>query len=545
MTGPEMEEGDGRGRDKEKGGIGKQGNIMWLMECKVMKEAVQIKKVRMGQKVSYAEAVKMVRNQDTGSRSGSIVEDEGKQIQDNQGKMMQVNVRKLVTFIAGVINGTAEIKSKTERIQLIVMAAERHLDETWLRPNLDFVIRGYVAVRRDRDEGSAGGCATFIKQGLPYRILGLGKELEYVVVEVPLWGGKKLDRNGQVIEELLDLKGLVCLNDGRGTRFDVVSGNESVLDLTITSNDIARLCDWEIWKDSMVGSDHFPILCSIQMRREKQFEEGGGRWVFGKANWVKFNELCEERLEGEINEMDIDREYSSFQEVIKGVADETIPKSSGKRGRKSVPWWTGECRRVIKDRNRTFRLLRRTHNFEHLIQYKRAQALVKKTIRQAKRSYWRHFCSSIGSMTPVGDVWGMIKRMGGERTEREYPVLMNGEEKAVKDKEKAELIAKAFVAIHSSDNLEGEWKEGREKTVREYPGVLEKRGEVDDAISAPFSMAEMKRAINRAGMTSPGGDDICYIMLKFMGEKALGRLIRLYNRMRRKGSFLRGGKKQL
>lgn len=41
-----------------------------------------------------------------------------------------------------------------------------------------------MAVRRDRKEGGGGGCVTFIKQGLPYRILGLGKELEYVAVEV-------------------------------------------------------------------------------------------------------------------------------------------------------------------------------------------------------------------------------------------------------------------------------------------------------------------------------------------------------------------------
>ncbi len=31
--------------------------------------------------------------------------------------------KKLVTFIAGVINATAEIKSKTERIQILVKAA--------------------------------------------------------------------------------------------------------------------------------------------------------------------------------------------------------------------------------------------------------------------------------------------------------------------------------------------------------------------------------------------------------------------------------------
>lgn len=100
-----------------------------------------------------------------------------------------------------------------------------------------------LCVCRDRNEGGGGRCATFIKLGLPYRVLGLGKELEYVVVEVwvgldgvaiinfynpcrkleldkmedvegqnrrkvvwcgdynahnPLWGGKKLDENGQL-----------------------------------------------------------------------------------------------------------------------------------------------------------------------------------------------------------------------------------------------------------------------------------------------------------------------------------------------------------
>lgn len=41
--------------------------------------------------------------------------------------------KKLVTFIAGVINATHEIKSKTERIQVIVKAAEHHLDMIGLK----------------------------------------------------------------------------------------------------------------------------------------------------------------------------------------------------------------------------------------------------------------------------------------------------------------------------------------------------------------------------------------------------------------------------
>ncbi|KAL0148922.1 hypothetical protein M9458_055726 [Cirrhinus mrigala] len=88
------------------------------------------------------------------------------------------------------------------------MAAERHLDVTGLtweivRDDLKQQSSQEVICIQEIDEGSGGG------------ILGLGKELEYVVVEDrrkvvwcgdfnahrPLWGGKKLDRNGQAKED--------------------------------------------------------------------------------------------------------------------------------------------------------------------------------------------------------------------------------------------------------------------------------------------------------------------------------------------------------
>ena len=43
------------------------------------------------------------------------------------GDMVYIDKKKLVTFIAGAINSTAKVESKTERIQLIVKAAGRHL----------------------------------------------------------------------------------------------------------------------------------------------------------------------------------------------------------------------------------------------------------------------------------------------------------------------------------------------------------------------------------------------------------------------------------
>lgn len=88
---------------------------------------MQIQQVRVKNKTSYAEAVKML-NQKTEDRNGGVMEESNnRRIGEEEGKVW-VDLKKLVTFIAGVINATMETKSKTERIQIIVKAAVNHLD---------------------------------------------------------------------------------------------------------------------------------------------------------------------------------------------------------------------------------------------------------------------------------------------------------------------------------------------------------------------------------------------------------------------------------
>ena len=155
------------------------------------------------------------------------------------------------------------------------------VQETWLKPNLDFVVHGYTVIRKDRSQGGGGGCATFIKQDIPYRLLEKGEDQEYIVVEIwereekvvisnyynpckrlvldslvrikgqdrnkviwcadfnahnTVWGGLQTDTNGQVIEDLMDGRDLVCVNDGRGTRVNITAGTESASDITLVSN---------------------------------------------------------------------------------------------------------------------------------------------------------------------------------------------------------------------------------------------------------------------------------------------------------------------
>lgn len=78
---------------------------------------------------------------------------------------------------------------------------------------------------------------------------------------------------------------------------------------------------------------------------------------------------------------------------------------------------------------------------------------MRRTICQAKRTSWIHFCNETGRSTSLGKVWSMIKKMGGDRRQWEYPVLILDEEIVVTNLEKAEIMAKSFTKIHSSENL--------------------------------------------------------------------------------------------
>ena len=83
----------------------------------------------------------------------------------------------------------------------------------------------------------------------------------------------------------------------------------------------------------------------------------------------------------------------------------------------------------------------------------------------------------------------MIRKMGGDRREWSYPVLSDGEGVAVTNKEKAELMVKTLVTVHSSNNLSEEGISGREKTKAENLEALQRKESVEDEQKdVPFSM---------------------------------------------------------
>lgn len=461
------------------------------------------------------------------------------------------------------------------------------IQETWLKPRFDFVLNNYVVIRRDREQRSGGGCATFIRKGVPYRVLGTGKEQEYVVVEVwadkkkiviinyynpckqlevkdmeviegqdrdnviwcgdfnahnTLWGGDKTDNNGQVIEEIMNDRNLVCMNDGRKTRTDIRSGKESVLDLTFLSGRLALKCEWEVYEESTFGSDHYPIICKLNVEVRLSTEDRYGRWIFNKADWERFMETSDLYFRSGQETIDVESYEIEVRQSIYMAAIATIPKSSGKLVRKAVPWWCSKCKEVVKERNRAFRRLKRTHNFQHMIEYKQAQAEVRRTIRQRKRMYWREYCSNIGSNININDVWGMIKKMEGNRREWNYPILSDGEQLAISNFEKAEMMVSNLSKVHSSSNLSEEERRGREETRRVYTENIQKKGKSDDKYNVPFTMRELRNALDKCKNSAPGHDEISYNMLRHLSNKGIQKVLNLFNKVWEEGKIPTGWK---
>lgn len=92
---------------------------------------------------------------------------------------------------------------------------------------------------------------------------------------------------------------------------------------------------------------------------------------------------------------------------------------------------------VEKPLVRTFKKMKLMHNYQHLVQYKQAQAKVRKVIRTAKRKYWKEFCGSIGRSTQISEVWGMIKRREG-RSNFDLSAMKDGDRNVITNAEKAE-----------------------------------------------------------------------------------------------------------
>ncbi len=181
-----------------------------------------------------------------------------------------------------------------------------------------------------------------------------------------LWD-KCNDGNGIVIEELMEIKDLVCLNDGRGTRINVRTGTEAAIDLTLVSNSLAGISVWEVFRETTIGSDHYPIAVEVKLSIEECYTGGVDKCFFENADWEAFRSISEQEMEKIEVKGGVHKVNNDICNAILLAASQSIPKKGGKKKKKIVPWWTKECDKVIKSRNKAFKMLKNSFHSKIIV----------------------------------------------------------------------------------------------------------------------------------------------------------------------------------
>ncbi|MGL5590845.1 MAG: RNA-directed DNA polymerase, partial [Metamycoplasmataceae bacterium] len=226
---------------------------------------------------------------------------------------------------------------------------------------------------------------------------------------------------------------------------------------------------------------------------------------------------------------------NNVRSMIISAAVEHIPKKKIAQNKKLVPWWNDECSMTIKERNQAFKKFRKNMNIENLLEYKKKAALVRRTLKLTKRKAWREYCSNIGRETDIGDVWNMIKKMCGKIVYKSIPVLSKGDEIAVTEKEKADLLGKVFSGIHSGNHLTEYHKEKKEEMLRENRHLIIKKKDENSSLDLEFNLMELKRAIIGSKNSAPGQDQMSYTMFQHLPIEALNVILELFNKIWREG----------
>ena len=339
----------------------------------------------------------------------------------------------------------------------------------------------------------------------------------------PLWYDRRLDRRGEEIQRLMDVKNLIALNEDYPTYYRLHDQVTSSIDLSLITNSCAIDFNWNILDDPH-GSDHYPILVSAHQPSPPDYTE---RYNLNKADWKKYSELA--KATKRVAEIpNINQVFEYLKNTILNASDQTIPKTRvNKMKRPCLPWWTTECKVERGKVRSAFKSMKRNPNPTTIMIYRRRLAKKVRMYRQAKRKSWREYISSLTAKTPSSKIWQKIRKLKGKYTPKPYPNLKQDQAIITSHKEVSNIFVNHYAQISSS------------KDEHRIPQNIDLDDNAHDvAVNLNFSMRELEDALHLLEEgKSPGEDRIDNAMLKHLPPISKQYLLDFFNRLWTEGSF--------
>ena len=295
----------------------------------------------------------------------------------------------------------------------------------------------------------------------------------------PLWYDKSLDNRGKLIEDIINLFNLTCINEENPTYFRSYDQAATNIDLTLISRERSLDFVWNILEEQL-GSDHYPIVIRRKIKNPIQKTE---KWNHHKARWKDFTTKA--TIERQLEEFGTTEEaYNHMTETILQAAQMTIPMTkTNLLKRPSVPWWNEECTRERRIARNSYKRMKKNPNPTTITTARRREAIKRRTYRRAKKTSWIEFISSLNAKTPCGKVWEKMKKIKGTYTPKPSPVLIKGNNRVSDPIEVSNMFVEQYSKV---SNIRGQ-------KLKPLPSNL-KRCKEDD-YNDPISIRELKDAI--------------------------------------------------
>ena len=438
------------------------------------------------------------------------------------------------------------------------------IQETHLKKETEFKIRGYQCFKECRTDRKKGGILTLVRNNIPvvektahmegaeYQKLQLqlkdttfdllnyycpnDRPLSLHTVEVPSskfiavgdfnshsqsWGFDHLDGRGEEVEEWQDDHQLVLINspDDTPTFYSRRWRTTTTPDLAFATEDMASEISREVGE--ALVSDHRPVFLTINNKRIEE-SNPAPRWNYKKAKWKLFGHRTNELTKDiQVQGRDINKVVREMNTCILKAAHECIPRGARKNYK---PYWNSQLQQLQDDMAEAREKAEKHPTDENHTLLQKSTATFLKAKLEARRRSWKEKTSSLNLEKDGNKLWKVVGQINDEGSGHTNITLEeNG--KILTHKQAADSFANQYAKESNIDITAEQQREARGEQRKRT-----KQSEGSDITNQCITLNEIQTALKKLKTKkSPGPDGITNEMLKHLGNVAVLKLLAIFN----------------
>ena len=147
------------------------------------------------------------------------------------------------------------------------------------------------------------------------------------------------------------------------------------------------------------------------------------------------------------------------------------------------------------------------------------------TVKNTKRNCWRQFCSNLNSKTSK-TVWKAIRKLKGKNSSNSIGHLLVHDHLITDKQSVASSLARCLAETSSFLHYSAQFQKLK-RTTESKP--LKFQSSNMENYNLPFSMWELKQALQKSNNSAAGPDEVHYNLLTHLPESVLSVLLKVYN----------------